>query len=921
MSGKRILTSVLLLMLLLTTGKVMGQTADKRSSFEGIKSRGTIPADMRKDLEQLYSEDKQRVRDYSDKIVVSNRDKVLNASFHINRLMASGKILYGDPITEMLNKVADTLLSDYPELRKELRIYSVKSSEVNAFTTGQGIVLVNLGLVAQVENEAQLAFVLSHEIVHYVRKHSLEIMSRKERTSSNKEKELTNFLRRHSRSREMENEADSLGIAMFYGKSPYSKRVTEGFFDVLQYGYLPFDEIEFDTLQFNGPYFKVSKGSFLTSVTPISAREDYIDTLSTHPNLQKRRLATSRQMSGMTGGADYVVTDRKGFEELQTLARMECIRQDIIHAEYASSYYNSYVLLRQQPDNEYYKMAKAQSLYGASKYRSYAATSSTSNYRNKEGEIQQAYHYMLRSKPEELCITAIREIWKIHQELPSEQRLEEMMTDLMSDLGRKYGYKADMFSATMDTASSRDTIETRQNQKYSNVNRRRKRQEFRNSMRYAFLDIIEKDSKFYETLSRSLTKSESEEREESGKGVFIYAPTYLSVNVEKEELNIFKSERGEQTLVECLKANNEANGMKSVDFSDGAMRTNESEDYYNDFVSLNEWVNEFWQSNGTVPMKYSTQPLMEKLMERYDADKIQLGVVVNTEKNKSTTGPLFTIIGACFVLPIPELIYHHVTCHQQSVVENKMIDTRNGKVINSERSTTEGLLTKADVQSLTYAVTTDKKVPGYMGRKVIVSAEGGLSFPILNKVFRDKTDNFALRYGGGIEIVVGTKSSLAANIDFGKTTFDINTSSGIGYDYNTNSGTIEASIMTAKLNYRSYTGDYVAPQGTYYGIGLSMSKVDWEPTDPSAVIYNLRPSYTRFGLNIEFGRNRILFDRLVLSYGARYNFTLANPVEKIDEGFYLDNTTSRVNTERAFNANLWMYNLLSLHLGIGFMPF
>jgi len=72
----------------------------------------------------------------------------------------SGRVLFGDPVSEYVNTVADKLLENEPELRSKLRFYCLKSNVTNAFATNQGMIFVTLGLIAQLENEAQLAQVL-----------------------------------------------------------------------------------------------------------------------------------------------------------------------------------------------------------------------------------------------------------------------------------------------------------------------------------------------------------------------------------------------------------------------------------------------------------------------------------------------------------------------------------------------------------------------------------------------------------------------------------------------------------------------------------------------------------------------------------------------------------------------------------------
>ncbi|MCR4817163.1 MAG: M48 family metalloprotease [Bacteroidales bacterium] len=906
------------LVIVLCVGKLHAQ---QQQVFDGIKCSGTMPADLRKNMEQLYQEDKQRVRDYNNG-KLTNRDKVLSSSYYISRLMASGRILYGDPVTQMLDRIVDTLLIDYPEIRKEIRVYSVKSSEVNAFATGQGMLFVNLGLVAQVEDEAQLAFVLSHEIIHYVRKHSLEKLTRKKTTMDTTAQEgLTNFLRYHSRSREMEREADSLGVEMFYARSPYDKRVADGFFDVLQYGYLPFDEVVFDTTMFNTPHFKFSNGTFVDKVAPISAREDYNDSLSTHPNILKRRTATVAQMASMNGGRHYVVTDKNSFEQLRDLARMECIRQDLIFAEYASAYYNCYVMLRQQPDNTFLQLAKAQAIYGASKFRSYTSARSMSDYRNKEGEIQQVYHMMRRAKPNELTMVAIRDIWAAHKRQLQEQRLTNMVQDLVGDLHNKHNFKTDAFSMTFDTASSVSNVDTTasSNSKYSNVKRRRRQQQSQEPYRYVFTDLIQNDSEFATLFNNAMVAQVDNTKTITSKGSFLFSPTYMVVNDMTGELKIEELMSKESTLANDIVDVCEKVGFKTVDFSDEAMRQHDDAGFYNDFMTLNEWANEFWQTRGNVRMSYLTQPGMDDLMQRYGADKLSLGFVGKVENIDVSFRDFFRHVSFSVGVALPEAVYALLSSHHSTLVRNMIVDTRDGSLISRDVNIINQNDSRALVKSQLYASTLkgvdSHKTPGYLGRRFIIEGTGGLSFTALNKLFRDNPehiDNVAWRYGGGAEFVVGTHSSIALTADIGKTRFDIS------YEPVT-----EAKITTLALAFRHYFGSNIAPLGPYGGFGLSLSQLNLRSLNAGQPLMYLDEMYRRPAIHLEFGHNSILADRLVVNICVRHNLTIANPVEAFfeDDPYWYGSSSDLKNPVRNLNANLWMYNLVSLHLSIGFLPF
>ena len=106
------------------------------NNFTGLQSEGSVPADIQNSLQELYEMDKDRVKEYNQG-KMTNRDRVLLGSYQINKLMSSGRVLYGDPITRMVEKVADQLLANEPALRSQLRFYTIKSSDVNAFCTGQ----------------------------------------------------------------------------------------------------------------------------------------------------------------------------------------------------------------------------------------------------------------------------------------------------------------------------------------------------------------------------------------------------------------------------------------------------------------------------------------------------------------------------------------------------------------------------------------------------------------------------------------------------------------------------------------------------------------------------------------------------------------------------------------------------------------
>lgn len=86
---------------------------------------------------------------------------------------------YGDPqLAEYVHQVGRKLarISQRPDLPYEFKV--VNDSTPNAFALPGGFIAISRGLLAALENEAQLAAVLGHELGHVTARHSVQAMQR-----------------------------------------------------------------------------------------------------------------------------------------------------------------------------------------------------------------------------------------------------------------------------------------------------------------------------------------------------------------------------------------------------------------------------------------------------------------------------------------------------------------------------------------------------------------------------------------------------------------------------------------------------------------------------------------------------------------------------------------------------------------------
>lgn len=418
----------LLFFVLLSSYVIVSAQQISLNSFYRLEAKGQLPNDLVNILQGL---------NFDGSIPKSDIQKSSNDN--IKELILTGRIIYGDTVTKYLEKVLDNLLVNEPKLRKEIKLYTIKSSEANAFMSGDGFLFVNIGFIAQSTSEAEIAYVISHELIHYVNKHSYKESDVK----GDAFQTIDDYLKYHSRSREQEFECDKSGYERFFKNSSYDSKAIDGMFDILQYSYLPFDEVKLNREMFENEYYKFNDSYFLQNITPIASRVDYIDTFSTHPNLKSRREEMEIIVSSSDDlGTNKFIQPQGSFEFIRTISRFETINQQIIADNYIKAYYNTLCLIKYSPDNKFLKTALNASLYGIAKAKV------SGNYQDidlgtqkTEGEMQYVVNLFKKMNKKELALLSIRQSWESMKLYRNENYFNLLFNDMVkalveeSDLG------------------------------------------------------------------------------------------------------------------------------------------------------------------------------------------------------------------------------------------------------------------------------------------------------------------------------------------------------------------------------------------------------------------------------------------------------------------------------------------------------
>lgn len=157
-------------------------------------------------------------------------------------VLDEGGVIYRDKrLSRYLNNVARKLWPPKVFERIPFRIEVIKNPYLNAFAYPNGVIYLHTGILARMENEAQLATLLAHEMTHATHRHAI----REFRSTKNKTAALAT-LRFTIGHVPVAGDLASLlgGIGAMGAVSGYSKGLetqadTEGFLRVVEAGYDP----------------------------------------------------------------------------------------------------------------------------------------------------------------------------------------------------------------------------------------------------------------------------------------------------------------------------------------------------------------------------------------------------------------------------------------------------------------------------------------------------------------------------------------------------------------------------------------------------------------------------------------------------------------------------------------------------------
>ena len=396
------------------------------------------------------------------RVALAEQEFLRHSTHEIDRLMASGRVLYNDPVGKYCNQVLRKVLAS-EEVPDHVQVYILKSPVVNAFATRQGYIFVSLGLLARLKTEAELAFILCHEYIHVKHQHAIQSVRKGAEDSQRKRRmpkdEAADVLRleRSRFSRALETEADLAGLTIFR-KSPYAIGATQEVFHILKHAEKPVDSLEvkpewlsLGELQLPDrlwvlPVVKEGSGKKTNADTSSTSLEDADErNYASHPDVALRLSAVKKNTDTTRfRGSKQFIVDEATFFHVRKLAQYELCMLYLEDHRPELAFYHAKSLETRYEKGYYLTLAQVRSLYllasAHAQRRFYKVHWAPEKAEGAERKLMTAFHNMQR---EELLLLALKHAWAAKINYPKSEEFSRIADDLALQLLRhaKFSYQ------------------------------------------------------------------------------------------------------------------------------------------------------------------------------------------------------------------------------------------------------------------------------------------------------------------------------------------------------------------------------------------------------------------------------------------------------------------------------------------------
>ena len=347
------------------------------NNYRPLKLTGKIPEDMLTQVKSQTLLEMSKAANVLDKKQGKTFYALSNYAF--TQAMQSGKVYFNDEFSAYLESIVDRLLKDDPELRSKIRIYSTRISVPNASAWRNGVIFFNIPLFSYMESEAEIAFILAHEIVHFQEEHTLQRFTKSQDLKNpglEKAKDADKLFELLRFSRENELEADKQAFQMLLKTNYDPAEALSALFrlkeinassTVIKQDLPNLFQLDVDSVIFDSG---CDPERFVKAEDAENAEHQENDSLSTHPNIDVRISIIEKDLNELSvnkGGVRFIQSEEV-FELIREKAYIEQIHNWYTKRAFTPALYGSLRLAYYYPGNRFLQETAVKSVFWICKY-------------------------------------------------------------------------------------------------------------------------------------------------------------------------------------------------------------------------------------------------------------------------------------------------------------------------------------------------------------------------------------------------------------------------------------------------------------------------------------------------------------------------------------------------------------------------
>ncbi|WP_228448295.1 MULTISPECIES: M48 family metalloprotease [unclassified Chryseobacterium] len=335
-------------------------TTNNENLIKGLRAQysGRTGSEMSKMYKEFGTEFENQVK---------NKDFVFKSEFDI-----------------VIKSLVERLRKNNPKVSRDLKILIAKDNTPNAYCLADGTFVINMGLYNWMDNEAQLAGVISHELGHKIEEHTLKsvlniveqnkidkstvqnIKETTDRRSQGRNEKAFDILKnriykKSIEKRQLEMQADSLGYVIFKNSDFKKSEFVNGLQKIQTFDTISPRELKIETYK---KLFDLPKQAFKEKWMK---KEDFSlynynfykeklnkDSVASHPEMVHRIERLKKVFPELNTSAD-TEKPSDAYLALKKMARMEILPNYFHSEDYGLGIYVAMQFLQDGEEEKYYK--------------------------------------------------------------------------------------------------------------------------------------------------------------------------------------------------------------------------------------------------------------------------------------------------------------------------------------------------------------------------------------------------------------------------------------------------------------------------------------------------------------------------------------------------------------------------------------